>query len=154
MTAETACAVDCSQERRIVVGVDGSPPSRRALRWALDQARLTGAVLEAVTCWIYPTMYGVVTLRPESRCDREAGRTLARAVAEVAGDRPPVVVRQSVLLGHAAEELLARAHGADLLVLGGSRGRHAFAGAPAGPVGRYCLNHARCPVVVVPAPGS
>lgn len=153
MSSESERTMDRPEERRIVVGVDGSPTSRRALRWALDQARLTGAVLEAVTCWIYPTMYGVVTLRPESRCDREAGRTLARAVAEVAGVRPPVAVRQSVLLGHAAEELLARAHGADLLVLGGSRGRQAFAGASAGPVDRYCLNHARCPVVVVPGPG-
>ena len=38
-------------ERRIVVGVDGSVPSKAALAWALKQARLTGATVEAVIAW-------------------------------------------------------------------------------------------------------
>lgn len=151
MSSGIECSVECPEQRRIVVGVDGSPPSLRALRWALEQARLTGAVLEAVACWVYPTMYGVVMAKPESDADQEAGQALARAVAEVAGDRPPVLVRQSVLLGNAAEELLVRANGADLLVLG-SRGRHAFVSALTGSVSRYCQQHAHCPVVVVPGP--
>ncbi|MGW2376517.1 MULTISPECIES: universal stress protein [Kitasatospora] len=46
--------------RRIVVGVDGSAASRQALRGAVDQARLSGAVVEAVTAWTYPT----ITLMP------------------------------------------------------------------------------------------
>jgi hypothetical protein len=39
---------------RIVVGVDGSPASIRALKWALDQAALTGAAVEAINAWQYP----------------------------------------------------------------------------------------------------
>jgi hypothetical protein len=44
-------------EHRIVVGVDGSVPSKAALRWALRQARLTGAVVEAVTAWEFRVVY-------------------------------------------------------------------------------------------------
>ena len=36
---------------RIVVGVDGSPSSEHALRWAAGQARLTGPEVLAVTPW-------------------------------------------------------------------------------------------------------
>jgi nucleotide-binding universal stress UspA family protein len=46
-----------SPEYRIVVGVDGSVPSKAALRWALRQARLTGAVVEAVTAWEFRVVY-------------------------------------------------------------------------------------------------
>jgi len=42
---------------RIVVGVDGSPSSRQALRWAARQATVTGASLEIVTCWEFPITY-------------------------------------------------------------------------------------------------
>jgi hypothetical protein len=42
------------RERLIVVGVDGSVPSKAALAWAVQQARLTGAVVEAVIAWEFP----------------------------------------------------------------------------------------------------
>ena len=45
-------------EHRIVVGVDGSVPSKAALRWALRQAHLTGTVVEAGTAWDFPVVYG------------------------------------------------------------------------------------------------
>jgi nucleotide-binding universal stress UspA family protein len=44
--------------RRIVVGVDGSPASVRALRWALNQGVLTGAAVEAVNAWQVPQVPG------------------------------------------------------------------------------------------------
>lgn len=46
-----------TQTGRIVVGVDGSPASRDALGWAVRQAHLTGAAVEAVAAWEYPAMY-------------------------------------------------------------------------------------------------
>ena len=46
------------QERRIVVGVDGSEPSKLALRWAIRQAKLTGASVDAVIAWWFPSTYG------------------------------------------------------------------------------------------------
>ncbi|MGY0459322.1 universal stress protein [Kitasatospora sp. cg17-2] len=57
----------------IVVGVDGSPSSQKALRWAVEQARLTGATVEAVLCWTLPTVYG----RAPMSVDRELGRAAA-----------------------------------------------------------------------------
>jgi hypothetical protein len=39
---------------RIVVGVDGSPGSKPAPGWAMDEARLTGATVEAITTWQDP----------------------------------------------------------------------------------------------------
>lgn len=44
----------------IVVGVDGSESSNAALRWAIHQAKLTGAVVEAVTAWQIPVGTGLV----------------------------------------------------------------------------------------------
>jgi nucleotide-binding universal stress UspA family protein len=44
---------------RIVVGVDGSQGSKTALTWAMTQARLSGATVEAVTTWQDPAMYGI-----------------------------------------------------------------------------------------------
>ena len=46
------------QHGRIVVGVDGSPASLCALEWAVGQASLTGAAVQAVTAWQYPAAYG------------------------------------------------------------------------------------------------
>ncbi len=43
--------VMAEQEHRIVVGVDGSEPSLAALRWAIRQAKLTGACVDAVAVW-------------------------------------------------------------------------------------------------------
>lgn len=42
---------------RIVVGVDGSEPSKAALRWAVDQAKLTGGVVDAIIAWEFPTAW-------------------------------------------------------------------------------------------------
>ncbi len=43
---------------RIVAGVDGSPSSISALRWAIRQAGLTGAAVDAVIAWHYPASAG------------------------------------------------------------------------------------------------
>ena len=50
--------VSGNQERRIVVGVDGSASSKAALAWAVEQAHRTGAIVEAVTAWDFPLSYG------------------------------------------------------------------------------------------------
>ncbi|MEU9044631.1 MULTISPECIES: universal stress protein [unclassified Kitasatospora] len=133
--------------RRIVVGVDGSPSSKQALRWAVDQARLTGAVVDAVACWAYPSMYGWGMTGLDPELADATGQMLAQAVAEVVGDSPPVEIRESVVLGNAAEVLLERADKAQLLVVG-SRGHGGFSGALLGSVGQHCVQHAHCPVVV------
>jgi nucleotide-binding universal stress UspA family protein len=136
-----------SAESRIVVGVDGSPSSKAALRWAVDQARRTGAIVDAVACWAYPTVYGWGMTGVDPELPDVTGKMLAQAVAEVVGD-PRVEVRESVVLGNAAEVLLEKANGAELLVVG-SRGHGGFSGALLGSVGQHCVQHAHCPVVVI-----
>ncbi len=136
------------QERRIVVGVDGSDSSKAALRWAIRQAKLTGGSVDAVTVWRFPSTYGWAP-RPEGVPDLEgaAKRTLIAALAEVSGLEPGVLVRPVVTEGDAAGALLHAARGADLLVVG-SRGHGGFASALLGSVSMHCALHAHCPVLV------
>ena len=135
--------------RRIVVGVDGFESSKAALRWAIRQAKLTGAEVEAVTAWSYPSGYGWAPFS-EGAVDFEgdAGKILVEALAEVSGIAPDVVVEPLVVHGHAADVLVRAAEGADLLVVG-SRGHGGFAGMLLGSVSQHCVQHARCPVLVL-----
>jgi nucleotide-binding universal stress UspA family protein len=132
----------------ILVGVDGSPPSRAALRWALDQARLTGARVRAVIAWEVPAYTGWGLIAYED-FGAAAGKLLGEAVREAAGaGPPPVELIETVLPGHPAQVLIdASAHAALLVV--GSRGHGAFAGTLLGSVSQLCVQHAHCPVVVV-----
>ena len=136
-------------DKRIVVGVDGSPSSMEALRWAIRQAKLTGAEVEAVTAWSYPSGYGWAPFS-EGAVDFEgdAGKILVEALAEVSGIAPDVVVEPLVVHGHAADVLVRAAEGADLLVVG-CRGHGGFAGMLLGSVSLDCVQHARCPVLVL-----
>jgi nucleotide-binding universal stress UspA family protein len=136
----------------IVVGVDGSEPSKRALRWAADQARLTGARLDVVTTWEFPPTFGwAPPYPPEFDPDGDARTALEATVEEVLGTDPGVVVQLSVVEGHPAPVLIEAAHGAELLVVG-SRGHGAFLGLALGSVSEYVASHAPCPVVVVRHP--
>ncbi|MFD5466526.1 universal stress protein [Kitasatospora sp. NPDC127059] len=143
---------DTTAKPRIVVGVDGSGSSRAALRWALRQAALVGATVEAVTTWEYPVYYGLGMPMLDGDFAGFAGKALAEAVAEEAGRDCPVEVQERVARGNAAQVLLMAAEGAELLVLG-SRGHGGFTGALLGSVTQHCVQHASCPVVVIREPG-
>ncbi len=137
-------------DKRIVVGVDGSPSSMKALRWAIRQAKLTGAEVEAVTAWSYPSGYGWAPSSEGGAVDFEgdAGKILVEALAQVSGIAPDVVVEPLVAQGHAADVLVRAAEGADLLVVG-SRGHGGFTGMLLGSVSQHCVQHATCPVLVL-----
>lgn len=140
--------MDASQQR-IVVGIDGSEHSKAALRWALGQARLSGASVDAVTAWRYPATYGltVIPAPGDLDFDGESRKALAEAVAEAGAGTPGVEVRQLVGEGPSAEILLNVAKDADLLVVG-SRGLGSFKSAVLGSVSLACVLHATCPVLV------
>ncbi len=135
-------------EHRIVVGVDGSVPSKAALAWAVRQARLTGAAVEAIIAWEFPATFGYPL--PRSDVDRQhlAARAVADAVAEVSGPGEPVKISSKVAEGNAARVLVDASAGAELLVVG-SRGHGGFVEALLGSVGQHCVHHASCPVVVI-----
>jgi nucleotide-binding universal stress UspA family protein len=133
--------------RRIVVGVDGSEPSKAALRWADRVAGATGAGIEAVIAWQYPPMYGGPTeLRRQP--ETEASHIVQNTLHEVFGAHPPPMLEASVRRGHPRDVLLAASEDAEMLVVG-SRGHGGFVGLLLGSVSMACAEHARCPVLVV-----
>lgn len=146
---------DQQYDRRIVVGVDSSPGSKAALRWALSQAALSGARVEAVAAWQDPAMYTYAYGWSPTEFDSTSIRTIAEetleaTVAEVVNpEDQPVDISTGVIEGPAAQVLPAVAKGAQLLVVG-NRGHGAFAGMLIGSVSQHCVHHAPCPVVVVP----
>jgi nucleotide-binding universal stress UspA family protein len=136
-------------DHRIVVGVDGSPWSRRALRWAVRQAALTGSVVDAVIAWHDRGSHaGYAWLIADTFDADLAAKTLREAVDSTSVAGSAVAVRQHVVEGHAARVLLDAAHGADLLVVG-SRGHGGFTGMLLGSVSQHCAQHSPCPVVIV-----
>lgn len=134
----------------IVVGVDGSPSSREALRWAARQAELTGATLRAVEVWHLPNTYGMAPDYPDIDFGADVRTELEGILGEVMKDHPDVAVTPVVVEGHPAWVLVEQSQDADLLVVG-SHGRGAFTGMLLGSVSQHCVQQAACPVVVVRA---
>lgn len=136
-----------SHQSLIVVGVDGSPASVEALRWAAKQAELTGNRLEAVTTWQFPNEYDEIFFDDKTAPWSEpAARRLDEAVAEAGIDE--AAIDKTVLNGHPVPVLVERCADAELLVVG-SRGRGGFRGLLLGSVSASVMHHAACPVVVV-----
>jgi nucleotide-binding universal stress UspA family protein len=138
---------------RIVAGVDGSASSLAALGWAVRQAELTGATVEAVIAWHYPVLPVPVGPAPAAvinaaEFEKAADKTVAEAIHAVAGSGSHVQVSAQVREGNAAQVLIDAAAGADLLVVG-SRGHGGFTEALLGSVSQHCVHHAPCPVVIL-----
>ncbi|MGY1700258.1 universal stress protein [Geodermatophilus sp. SYSU D00766] len=144
---------------RVVVGVDGSPGARSALTWALAVAARSGAPLEVVSAYPVDFYWADPYLLDTRRLDAIRADTEQRvrdflaevrrdpAVAAVPGTaevEADVVVAGGAPLDH----LVARAEGADLLVVG-SRGRGGVRSTLLGSVALHCVAHAPCAVVVV-----
>ncbi|MGW5498966.1 universal stress protein [Streptomyces olivaceoviridis] len=131
---------------RIVVGVDGSSSSKRALVWGLFMARTTGSVLEAVTAWQNPSSWTGVA--DDWDPVAEARAMLTACCAAVLGDYQPSDIRLTVLEGPATAALLSASAGARMLILG-SRGHGGFAGLLLGSVSAACAEHAACPTLII-----
>lgn len=154
----------------IVVGVDGSESSRRALRWALNEAHLRGDVIVVTHAYErqrvrnpYATAYPYVpadTFRVATEYERSQqeeldthARQQAEGVIQQALDEAgwavdgPVVKRLTVARDP-ARTLVEMSEHADLLVVG-SRGHGGFTGLLLGSVSQHCAHHAHCPVVII-----
>jgi nucleotide-binding universal stress UspA family protein len=136
----------------IVVGVDGSPGSRRALRWALGEADRSNAELAAVTVWTWDGLEGPMLAATDPGSRREhAERVSAHEVqGAVAGHEAPVRVTRTVIEGHPVRELLTASRHARLLVLG-SNGHGRLYRMVLGSISGESCRRAPCPVVVIPA---
>jgi nucleotide-binding universal stress UspA family protein len=144
---ELMSAASTNGAPRIVVGVDGSPTSRVALRWAVRQAKLTNGTVDAVIAWEIP-----MVLQSYGDFKADARKTLDTVISEEIGPTDSQQVRSLVVNGHPAQALIDAADGADLLVVG-SRGHGSFAEALIGSVSQHCVHHAPCPVLIVRGEG-
>ena len=144
----------------IIVGVDGSDHSRRALDWAMREAVKHHLPLTVMS--IHPpaarpatSIYWGVHSYPENSFDPELARAAVQQfvdkVAGEIGQSPEITV--SVGTGDVAEELVNASHDADMLVVG-SRGGGGFARLLMGSLSSQVVHHASCPVVVIPGPGQ
>ncbi len=146
-------AQEDSTQPRIVVGVDGSPSSLSAMRWAIRQAGLTGATVDAVMAWHYPASaggYGWATVGIDQNYDfaEVAGKVVTDAISNTLDPGSDVRVTPHIVEGVPAQVMLDACAGADLLVVG-SRGHGGFTEALLGSVSQHCVHHAQCPVVVI-----
>lgn len=140
----------------IIVGIDGSAHSRKALEWAISEAAVRHAPLTVLTVhqavagfYTSPIAYpGDEDLTNQARemAQKETDDVLGK-VGE--GSRPPSVTVRAVS-GLPAEELLRASADADMIVVG-SRGAGGFASLLLGSVSGQVTHHAHCPVVVIPA---
>jgi nucleotide-binding universal stress UspA family protein len=134
-------------EHRIVVGIDGSSASLRALDWAARQAEVTRSVLEVIVTWDWPVSLGWAPMG-DYNPSTDAQHVLDDSVAEVRSAHPALDVRSIVMKGHPAVDLVEASWDADLLVVG-SRGHGEFSGMLLGSVSLHCVSNSHCPVVVV-----
>jgi nucleotide-binding universal stress UspA family protein len=141
------------KSRVIVVGVDGSPASRTALRWALEEAELGDAAVEAMmACQREPTLVATspsevhpCTELPDEHRRHPAGE-LHALVEETRAELPDAPdTAEITIVGDASTTLIQASRQADLLVLG-SPPAEQFQGS----VVADCVQHAECPVVVIP----
>ena len=139
--------------RTIIVGVDASDQAAAALRWAAEEAE-TGDRIDAVHAWNLNEIAGLEAphLNPATF---EVGATkLLHEMVDAAIDQDRAAeldIVYSPVHGHPAEELIERSASADLLVVG-RRGHGGFKQMLLGSVSRDVVQHAHCPVVVVPGP--
>ena len=136
----------------VVVGVDGSAASRRALARAAAEADCRGSRLIVVGAWqiTSPDLldeFAGWRLPPQDELHRHAHDRVAAAVHETLPDRDDVEVR--CMHASPARALLDAAADADLLVVG-SRGLGAFDRLLLGSVANACLHRSPCPIQIVP----
>lgn len=136
----------------VVVGVDGSDTSARAIEFAFDFADRHGRTLTAVHAWADLPMDALAPVRMWDYDWREsrglAERLVAESLAGAQSRHPSVTVRSEVTLDRPVRTLLEHAEDAALLVVG-SHGRGAIRGALLGSVSHAMIYHAPCPVAVL-----
>lgn len=147
--------MNATQRRKIVIGLDRSVGGRRALNWALGEASRRGAELHVVTAWHWDGIEEAFLGASNPTEAREAAEqhqrdALDEALSNVAQPPPPLV--PEVVRGDSADVLVHAGQDAELLVVAshGRRGRQRRA--PLGSVSARVVQHATCPVVVIPVP--
>ena len=135
----------------IIVGLDDSPSGRAALRWAAQHALLAGSVLRAIHVldWPYSSARPGGDITPATMDEIESAyRTNITNVFQEIGPRRDWSME--FLRGEPGPVLVRDSKGAQLLVIG-TREHVGLGRLLVGSISHYCLSHASCPVVAVPA---
>ncbi|MET8130570.1 universal stress protein [Streptomyces sp. NPDC005251] len=142
--------VRAGKHGRVVVGIGERTADSAALRFAVQEAKLRNATLDAVRAWRWPahetTDHPLFAGEPARLHEQHAAELLERALRDVPAD---VVVRRRMVEGHARHVLLDASDAADLLVVG-SRRDAGHLGLQLGRVAHGVLHYSACPVAVVP----
>ena len=142
-------------DARVIVGVDGSPHTAGAIRFAFEKAAAHGVGLTVVHTWQLDSVEGAAVANAWAvdweRLDVEEQTLLSESIAGFQEQFPTVDVRRHVVQRHPVEELVRLSENASLLVVG-TRGRGAVAGLVEGSVSQGVLRRAHCPVAVVHPP--
>ncbi len=139
----------------IVVGVDGSPNSERALDWALAHAAALDASLTVIAVHeVAKSYWGDIPVvgpadQPIADSLQGAAEEMTQRAVSRLGDAKPASVQVRALSGFVVKELIDASSDADMLVIG-SRGRSGLARLVLGSVGHELVEHAKCPIVLVP----
>lgn len=137
----------------IVVGVDGSEASRKAIEFAAAEADRRGLELNAVYAWMPPLTPGLEYLWSDELVASQratAEEAIAIGVAGLAERYPDLVVNRVIVQSPPIAALLAEGEGAELLVVG-SRGRGGLSRLLLGSVSHGVLAQLPCPVIVTRA---
>jgi nucleotide-binding universal stress UspA family protein len=134
----------------ILVGIDGSGHSQRALEWAMKEASLRNVPVTVLA--VHPTARGFFSENTAFAGDSaltEKVREAAQAEIDKLGDAGNVSVTVKAVNGIPVEELVNASRDADILVLG-SRGAGGFSHLRLGSVSSQVAHYAHCPVLIVP----
>ena len=137
-----------AQGHRIVVGLDGSDCSRRALDWAIRQARLTDATVDAILAWEWAPTSGVYPFGPDDATVEKAARHLLDSELARLSTAISARVHGRLIRGHPAKVLLNGSAGADAVVVGNHRAG-ITASRMLGSISQKVARHATVPVIVV-----
>jgi nucleotide-binding universal stress UspA family protein len=133
----------------IVVGVDGTRASVRALQWAMDEAIVRGCPLHVVNAWNYEPLADWRELTAEQAAAESEALIGAAVLAASAGRTALPEIVQRSLRGYAAEVLETASEGAALLVVA-SHTSHWMRHIVLGSTSEHVVRHAHAPVVVIP----
>lgn len=139
------------EQGRIVVGVDASATSSRAVEFAFAHAASRSMAVTAVYAWWSDAEEDLSRPEDDARSDvlvSKQERMVSDALAVWREEYPDVPVRERVVRAHPADALVAASAAAQLLVVG-RRGSGGFRGLVLGSVSHRVLQRAHCPVAVV-----
>lgn len=131
----------------VVVGVDGSEASERALEWGMRYAAERGLALVAVTGYVVPWTIFITPTYQEQDYARDAQVMLDSCIARAREAVPGVPVEARLVAERPQTALILAAEGAQLLFVG-ARGHGALPDVHVGSVANACVNHSPCRVLV------